>query len=192
MMHAQVEQNDQWQYLFGELMNHSSGSPGTELLAVILASWACGEGALPQYLGLSQDSYQRMLNTCFNGYAINDYVGDKAMPEAERLDEHDDVLKLMLQNVSGMAECSSWFAEIVTAGCQGQDHLWQDLGLRNRKDLSQLMTLNFPTLAARNDKDMKWKKFIYKQLCNAEGIYTCRAPSCEVCTDYNVCFGPEE
>ncbi len=39
---------------------------------------------------------------------------------------------------------------------------------------------------------MKWKKFIYKQLCITEGIYTCRAPSCEVCADYADCFGPEE
>jgi NifQ. len=40
--------------------------------------------------------------------------------------------------------------------------------------------------------DMKWKKFIYKQLCEAEGLYVCRAPSCEVCKDYDQCFGKEE
>ena len=73
-----------------------------------------------------------------------------------------------------------------------KDHLWQDLGLWSRKDLGTLMQLNFPQLAARNDKDMKWKKFLYKQLCIAEGIYTCRAPSCEVCADYQHCFGPED
>jgi nitrogen fixation protein NifQ len=51
---------------------------------------------------------------------------------------------------------------------------------------------NFEPLALRNDKDMKWKKFLYKQLCEAEGIYVCRAPSCEVCVDYDNCFGNEE
>jgi len=51
---------------------------------------------------------------------------------------------------------------------------------------------NFPELAAKNVKDMKWKKFLYKQLCEAEGIYLCRAPSCEVCIDYPKCFGSEE
>ena len=40
--------------------------------------------------------------------------------------------------------------------------------------------------------DMKWKKFFYKQLCQTEGIHTCRAPSCEVCADYQACFGPED
>ena len=60
------------------------------------------------------------------------------------------------------------------------DHLWQDLGLPARGELTALMRRNFPTLAARNVKDMKWKRFLYKQLCEAEGIYTCRAPSCQV------------
>ena len=51
---------------------------------------------------------------------------------------------------------------------------------------------NIAPLARRNGKDMKWKKFLYKQLCDTEGIYTCRAPSCEVCADYQNCFGPED
>ena len=72
------------------------------------------------------------------------------------------------------------------------DHLWQDLGLWSRQDLSALMADNFPALKAKNDRDMKWKKFLYKQLCNQEGIYTCRSPSCEVCADYQACFGPED
>ncbi|GBE11207.1 nifQ [bacterium BMS3Abin12] len=54
------------------------------------------------------------------------------------------------------------------------------------------MATNFPELAARNDRNMKWKKFLYKQLCEREGIHACRAPSCQVCIDYAQCFGPEE
>lgn len=83
-------------------------------------------------------------------------------------------------------------AHVVAAGCMAADHLWQDLGLPTRGELTALMRRNFPTLAARNVKDMKWKRFLYKQLCEAEGIYTCRAPSCQVCTDYHACFGPED
>jgi nitrogen fixation protein NifQ len=85
-----------------------------------------------------------------------------------------------------------WLAKILVAGCMGSDHLWQDLGLWSREDLSRLMTFNFQVLALSNNRDMKWKKFLYKQLCAAEGVYVCRAPSCEVCTDYHECFGPEE
>ena len=82
-------------------------------------------------------------------------------------------------------------ADIVTAGCLGSDHLWQDLGLWNRAQLTGLMRENFAPLAKRNDKDMKWKKFLYRQLCEAEGVAICRSPSCEICVDYAVCFGSE-
>jgi len=64
--------------------------------------------------------------------------------------------------------------------------------LNARQIWCEQMTRNFPVLAAKNDRDMKWKKFLYKQLCQREGIYICRAPSCEVCADYAKCFGPEE
>jgi nitrogen fixation protein NifQ len=53
------------------------------------------------------------------------------------------------------------------------------------------MVENFPHLAAKNDRDMKWKRFLYRQLCEREGIHICPAPSCQVCTDYAKCFAPE-
>ncbi|MCK7499364.1 MAG: nitrogen fixation protein NifQ [Comamonadaceae bacterium] len=31
---------------------------------------------------------------------------------------------------------------------------------------------------------MKWKKFLYKQLCEREEILVCKAPSCAVCCDH--------
>jgi nitrogen fixation protein NifQ len=102
------------------------------------------------------------------------------------------VLALLLDFRSGLDPSELWMAKIVTAACMANDHLWQDLGLWSRSDLSQLMQTNFPELAARNVHDMKWKKFIYKQLCEREEIRICRAPSCEVCADYDKCFGPED
>jgi len=74
----------------------------------------------------------------------------------------------------------------------GQRPLVARPGLWSRDHLSRLMTQNFPALAAKNEHDMKWKKFLYKQLCEREGINACRAPSCEYCTDYLKCFGPED
>jgi nitrogen fixation protein NifQ len=108
-----------------------------------------------------------------------------------RGDEIDELVRLMLIDKAGRSPSEVWMGHAVAAGCMASDHLWQDLGLWSREDLSALMRRNFPALAARNVKDMKWKRFLYKQLCEAEGIYTCRAPSCEVCADYHVCFRPE-
>jgi nitrogen fixation protein NifQ len=69
--------------------------------------------------------------------------------------------------------------------------LWQDLGLRDRGELSQLMKRHFRLLAARNSGDMKWKKFLYRMICRDAGYSLCTAPSCAECTDFENCFGDE-
>jgi nitrogen fixation protein NifQ len=111
-----------------------------------------------------------------------------------RGDEVEDVFELLLEHADpragSAAECAA-VAEAVAVACLGDDHLWQDLQLASRAELSTLMTRWFPTLAAKNVGDMKWKRFLYKQLCDRAQV-SCRAPSCGVCSDYARCFGPEE
>jgi nitrogen fixation protein NifQ len=108
----------------------------------------------------------------------------------DRGDEIEELVGLLLVNKAGASPSEVWMAHVVATGCMGPDHLWHDLGLWSRGDLTALMRRNFPPLAGRNVKDMKWKRFLYKQLCEAEGMYSCRAPSCALCTDYRFCFGP--
>jgi nitrogen fixation protein NifQ len=71
------------------------------------------------------------------------------------------------------------------------NHLWQDLGLANRGELSKLMLRHFAALARRNDQDMKWKKFFYRIICREDGFSMCVAPCCSECGDFNACFGSE-
>ena len=71
------------------------------------------------------------------------------------------------------------------------NHLWQDLGLANRGELSKLMLRHFVTLARRNDQDMKWKKFFYRMICRDDGFSMCVAPCCSECGDFDGCFGSE-
>ena len=80
---------------------------------------------------------------------------------------------------------------IIARRAQQPHHLWQDLGLRNRRELSWLMERHFAGLAARNQRDMKWKKFLYRMICRDTGYTLCVAPSCEECGDYDACFGDE-
>ncbi len=112
--------------------------------------------------------------------------------DAARADERKELIDLLWLHRAREHNSVLWIAQIVAAGCMGSDHLWRDLGLWSRSDLSELMQSNFPALASKNNRDMKWKKFLYKQLCRQAGIYTCRAPSCDVCVDYMACFGPED
>jgi len=72
------------------------------------------------------------------------------------------------------------------------NHLWQDLGLGNRSELSKLMRRHFPRLAERNNRDMKWKKFFYRMMCSSTGYSLCLSPVCSECDDYQTCFGPED
>ena len=67
-----------------------------------------------------------------------------------------------------------------------------DIGLPNRKILSELLNQYFTILAKLNVNDMKWQKFIYRQPCDRANISICRAPSCGVCDDHQLCCRPEE
>lgn len=180
------------QEVFDTLMATRRGDPVEETLARMLASWSLGQGAMPVWLGLSESGFKAMMAFHFPDYDLDEIAGSETSTDSARFDEMEDLHKLLMQNRSGSTQSDRWMVDIVIAGCMGNDHLWQDLGLWNRADLSKLMLDNFEPLAKRNNKDMKWKKFLYKQLCETEGIYTCRAPSCEVCADYDDCFGPEE
>lgn len=82
-------------------------------------------------------------------------------------------------------------AFIVARRAQRPNHLWQDLGLRNRRELSWLMGRHFEWLASRNTNEMKWKKFLYRAICRDGSFPVCTAPSCAECSDLENCFGDE-
>jgi nitrogen fixation protein NifQ len=87
---------------------------------------------------------------------------------------------------------TQWIARIVTSRSMAPRHLWQDLGLVNRGELTQLIGRWFPALAAANVDNMKWKKFFYRQICELEGFSLCAAPTCRECGDFDNCFGEEQ
>lgn len=114
---------------------------------------------------------------------------------ATRRDEIDDLMSLLRDHAdpaAGLAADLDAVAWAIACASLGDQHLWQDLGLTSRSELSMLIDHWFPRLAALNTHNMKWKRFMYKQLCLREDLLICKAPSCGVCCDYGVCFGPEE
>jgi nitrogen fixation protein NifQ len=176
------------------LQRHSAKlCPNAEWLCRMLASWNVGLGALPEALGMETADFQCMLNSFFHVQDMPIAAPSGRKADFSRMLEREDLIRYLLARAAYPERAETrWVTAILVAGCLGDDHLWQDLGLWSRQDLSGLIAYNFPTVAAANDRDMKWKKFLYKQLCEAEGIYVCRAPSCEVCVDYPRCFGSEE
>lgn len=176
--------------LYQRLMRHAVGLANDDLLAKMLVSQASGAGALPPGLGLAPGPFAEMLARHFpDSGPLGLHAG--AGLDSARAFERDDLVALMLDGRADADRSEVWMAHIVAAACMAGDHLWQDLGLWSRSDLTRLMSDNFPHLAAKNDRDMKWKKFLYRQICDREGIPVCPAPSCQSCADYAKCFNTE-
>jgi len=106
--------------------------------------------------------------------------------------EEKSIVDILLMYATGPIQFVRPLALLIARRCQEPRHLWQDLGLRNRGELSQLMERHFPRLKARNSGDMKWKKFLYRLVCGSEGFTLCPAPLCSDCDDFSSCFGSEE
>jgi nitrogen fixation protein NifQ len=107
-----------------------------------------------------------------------------------RHDEFTDLVELLCAHRTVADPTTTWLAYAVATACMAGNHLWQDMGLPDRGVLSSLLDANFTTLARRNDADMKWKKFFYRELCSRAQV-SCKSPSCGGCCDYALCFGPE-
>lgn len=99
---------------------------------------------------------------------------------------------LLERSATAGSSLETALALIVARRAQRPNHLWQDLGLRHRRELSWLMSRHFEPLAARNTGDMKWKKFLYRTICRDDSFPICTSPTCTECSDYDGCFGDEK
>jgi len=159
---------------------------------------AFASGTFPAlFFGLSEQQFRCLLDRYFPGawpelFASAILTDNDAPCPAFREEEMQDLLALLLEHRSSGREEASWLAYAIAAGCTGGNHLWQDMGLTGRQALSDLLQQNFTALHDKNVGNMKWKKFFYKQLCDRAEVNLCKAPSCQVCDDYQKCFGPED
>lgn len=162
------------------------------VFACILAKGA-GEASRPltQEVGLDGAALGRLLSRFF---AAAGWLGAKACGGAgDDALEEGDLRRLLADNATRPNDPAAlWLAAMVARRSLEPNHLWQDLGLSGRGDLSRLLHRHFQPLAARNVRDMKWKKFFYRQMCEDEGVLICKSPVCDTCSDFAGCFGPEE
>lgn len=159
-------------------------------LGSILEAQRAGRTCLPTTLGLEEAVFVALFGMPLPGApSERDLLREELL--ALRRDEWGELRDLLLADRRGSDPAETAMAAIVAAACLGGDHLWRDLGLVSRLELQALLSHNFPALARRNTQNMRWKKFFYKQLCEQEGGYVCRSPSCEQCPTYHDCFGEE-
>ena len=161
--------------------------PNRPILASLIAGRCCGAGVLPAHLGLSPAALAQLWADYFPGGKT--FLPPQTLNETP---ERQDIIDLLLAHRAGQYPSEFWLANIVATACAGNEHLWRDLGLADRGELSRLLFNAFPALARQNTGDMKWKKFIYRLYCARDGVYVCPAPSCRECIDHANCFAPEE
>ena len=160
-----------------------------------IIEWAvleAGRESLPltRQLGLEPEDLRALLSQVFPDVdpttlgELGDGAGDP--PEDERC------LRVYINRYSTRGTwLESRLARILARRCLRPHHLWQDLGLDSRGQLSELMRRHFAPLSARNNQAMRWKKFLYRAICQDEHHGICSAPTCADCAEFGTCFGDE-
>lgn len=145
---------------------------------------------LEDALGLTASEIDALVAAWTPG-AAERLSGNQRKASVEFDEEEQQLFTLFQRYQCNDSRESMWLAAALARRCMSPNHLWQDLGLKSRAELGRLMRDWYPALAARNQNNMKWKKFFYRCLCEMEGFTLCAAPTCQECNDYYGCFGEE-
>ena len=163
------------------------------VLACIVAAGIseCRAGVtLTHALGLSGSELRRIIARYFPG--AQERMEAFGLDSEPMVDDDERCLRELLWRFRTVPDSyTSLLSVLIARRATRPNHLWQDLGLTNRGELSRLMLRHFALLARRNTQDMKWKKFFFRMICRDEGYRMCAAPSCSECSDFNACFGDE-
>jgi len=161
------------------------------LFACLLAVAASERTAIHQALGLSKQELANLVKHFFplSGWESLEEKGAVSAPEI-----NPDIRRLLRCHVSTSPkpQLASWLADILAARAAHPGHLWVAMGLFERPQLSAAIGRLLPTLLAANDKGMRWKRYLFKQVCDLNGGTMCKSPVCGDCSDYALCFAPEE
>ncbi|WEJ13957.1 nitrogen fixation protein NifQ (plasmid) [Sinorhizobium sp. K101] len=150
-----------------------------------------GEATATEATGLSRAELLDILIRIFPTSLIHGFSLEEVRDSEPGMEE-ELLRRLLLTHGRPADPTSARFAKIIARRALRDGHLWEELGLVDRSELSRLLATHFPTLAAGNTNNMKWKKYLYHKLCEAEGFSLCAAPTCRECKEFKSCFGPEE
>jgi len=159
------------------------------ILAISFGEAAAEGRSLSCATGLPDEQLNDLVAQVFPNAALWHFVAGGA--DVEREADEVCLVDLLTSCTSSRTVFEVRLAAMIARRAQRPNHLWQDLGLNSRRDLSELMTRHFRPLAMRNKQDMKWKKFFYRVICADAAYSLCTAPSCGECDDFDQCFGEE-
>lgn len=177
---------------YGRLMaggGHRDPSDRHVFACVLAAGLNQTEQTLWDFMGFTPAILRLLLAGYFPKAGI--VIPPHARAAEEEVIEEEDFRFLLLSHRARNVPEEEWLAAILARRAQAANHLWEDLGLFSRDDLNALIRRHFPSLFALNDKNMRWKKFFYRMMCEQEGLRLCKAPNCQDCPDLNACFEVE-
>jgi nitrogen fixation protein NifQ len=144
-------------------------------------------GSIESRLGLDGDR----LNAAAHFVHMDLFIKSSPAVHADEDEEEVMVRQILLQNCSGPGQVSEWLAYVVARRGMEPNHLWEDLGLAERPDLTKLLLRHFAPLACKNTRNMRWKRFLYRSLCEAEGFSMCPSPTCDACSEFHICYSDD-
>ncbi len=162
------------------------------LFACLFSVAAQGPLEMTAALGLKEYEIASLLQTFFPGVELSSLQMHSVPVTEESPEQNDDVLSILLSHLPDRAtDVSRWFAHILATRASHPGHLWIAMGLFERPELSAAIRRHLPALAKANHQNMRWKRYLFKQVCDLNGGVMCKSPNCGVCSDYALCFADE-
>ncbi|MDH3997505.1 MAG: nitrogen fixation protein NifQ, partial [Desulfuromonadales bacterium] len=167
------------------------------LFACLIAVAAQESADLATPLGLGQRELDSLLLLLFPGQSRELLVRRPLSDNPSPAQSNPEVLKILLSHVPPDNHfqqdfISLWLAQILATRVSLPGHLWVAMGLTERPQLTAAIRRHLPDLAQANSQNMRWKRYLYKQICDLNGGVMCKAPNCGVCSDYHLCFAEED
>ncbi|WP_225071354.1 nitrogen fixation protein NifQ [Desulfuromonas sp. CSMB_57] len=180
----------------------ATGPPGTteedrHLFTCLMAVASQEPGPPHEALGLQREELVFLKRHFFPGSDTGiaqgtDTTGTNSSPEPNQ-----EVRGILLSHVpllpSGEPDpIALLLAKIIAARTAHPGHLWVAMGLFERSQLSAAIRRHLPSLFTANHRKMRWKRFLFKEVCNQNGGFMCKSPNCGECSDYALCFSGDE
>ena len=166
-------------------------SPDTQLFARLIAARDIRDELT--LLGLPQPAWRALLERHFVHAPAPVFASLPGLPPVDT-SEHATFVEtlhaLLLTYASAAVDTNDvrCLASIIAHACLRPDHLWRDLGLAGREEVTWMLTRYFPALVLLNVDNLRWKKFLAQQRALSLGLEPGPAPGCPGCEDYGHCF----
>lgn len=163
------------------------------LFACLIA--IASQESLPHHtaLGLTEQVLDEIFDLAFPGINRAALFGDPTQKTATTLPINQDLQAVVLSYVATNTSNSNYLmakalANIIVTRAAHPGHLWIAMGLFERPQLTVAIGRHLPLLFKANNKGMRWKRFLFKQVCEQQGGLMCKSPECGDCSDYALCF----